>query len=477
MKLKLLITIFLAPFIAFAQEGVTVKIETLTKPEKLLSESSTPEIFQKLILSDVGASSTDETFQSGIIAQSNTKEPLVDYGYHAFFNGMYAAYADHRPFVLSPDMIWLLVSQGFAHHVNNNAEKLRPLFVDFSGNRSLMVQRLGKIKPDEWETVFPEFTEQISKYVGNELIDALSCNFSTTTATSKIASEITTMKSMESYFKFRVGQIICGIPEVRLEGTTQDWEKVLEKAQYLKKYQLDWWIDELEPILKKFVETSQKKIDKDFWRNMFIVHPAGKGCGGEPEKVNGWVVKFFPYDKEGQRFGLKEIWINDKLPKEIVKVDLELVTDYGGGRKTEQLELWAGFIGLKQTAKTYALKPQIAWMIRKTDKDNDNLGKAIKADHHNYAEWPSKFEISVRTIPKELLDVKKIDDLTIHFSDEIVIPDEMANMAIRQLHLTGKISEQGIERIRKILPDAGLYINGERYNIGVTSFKISDPKK
>lgn len=53
---------------------------------------------------------------------------------------MYQAYADHRPFVLSPDMIWLLISQGFAQHVNANHESLRKYFVDFSGKQSLVVQ-------------------------------------------------------------------------------------------------------------------------------------------------------------------------------------------------------------------------------------------------------------------------------------------------------------------------------------------------
>lgn len=47
---------------------------------------------------------------------------------------MYQAYADHRPFVLSPDMIWLLISQGFARHINANQESMRNELVDFSGN-------------------------------------------------------------------------------------------------------------------------------------------------------------------------------------------------------------------------------------------------------------------------------------------------------------------------------------------------------
>src|SRR5690349_14786617 len=40
-----------------------------------------------------------------------------------------AAFALHYPLVLSPDDVWLCLAQGFARHVNENAEKLRERFV------------------------------------------------------------------------------------------------------------------------------------------------------------------------------------------------------------------------------------------------------------------------------------------------------------------------------------------------------------
>ncbi len=59
---------------------------------------------------------------------------------------MYQAYADHRPFVLSPDMIWLLISQGFARHINANQESMRNDLVDFSGKLSLIVRADKKLE-------------------------------------------------------------------------------------------------------------------------------------------------------------------------------------------------------------------------------------------------------------------------------------------------------------------------------------------
>ena len=42
-------------------------------------------------------------------------------GKDVFFQTIVRAYADHRPLVLSPDMVWLLISQGFA----NNCASIR----------------------------------------------------------------------------------------------------------------------------------------------------------------------------------------------------------------------------------------------------------------------------------------------------------------------------------------------------------------
>ena len=57
-------------------------------------------------------------------------ERYAYYGEDPFFKGMIDAFADHRPVVLSPDVIWFLICQGFAHYVNDNPEEVRNLFVD-----------------------------------------------------------------------------------------------------------------------------------------------------------------------------------------------------------------------------------------------------------------------------------------------------------------------------------------------------------
>ncbi|MFT6486429.1 MAG: hypothetical protein ACJAWN_003167, partial [Neolewinella sp.] len=64
---------------------------------------------------------------------------MVKTSFHPFMEAMHTAYAKHYGMTISPDMIWLLISQGFALHINQNAEQLRGKFVDFDGKKKLHV--------------------------------------------------------------------------------------------------------------------------------------------------------------------------------------------------------------------------------------------------------------------------------------------------------------------------------------------------
>jgi len=462
----LIFLIVLCPLIIRAQRSVIIKVEELERPGKLLKLTAVNRIYQEMVMADAELNAFDVDKDKiqlpyNIIAKSKDADSLVNFGYHPFFNGMYQAYADHRPFVLSPDIMWLLISQGFARHINSEPEKYRKYFTSQAEKTTLVVnnQEIRLNDPDSpWEKIFPEFTSQLSNFAGKELGDVATANFSTTTSVSKVASQITLMEAVKPYFKFVVTYISCGIPEITLEGTTSDWKRLLEKTRYLRKYELDWWIDEVDPLLQQFVKASEGKADKDFWRNMFKYHTLEKY--GAPKVIDGWIVKFFPYDKAGKRYGLKELYQRNNLPAEMVKVDLTYIeTDTRTSEETP-LEMWAGFTGLEQNKKTFALKPKIGWMIRKKDTINF-IARKLKSDAETQFEGVN---IQVRTVPKEVLDLKEITSLSIYFLDKILIPEEMGKMKIGRFEMNGTVSEEEIQRICKLLPDTRLRINDKNYN-------------
>ena len=466
---SILITLLGITINVFGQQEVKFKVEELSKPKKLLIKRDYNDLYKWLILSDVNMypfeiEKDSIDFPFNIIAKSEAPDSLVTFGYHSFFNGMYQAYADHRPFVISPDMIWLLISQGFSRHVSANSELLRKDFVDFDGKLSLIV-RNDNLKLDSpsssWEKIFPEFTKQISEYTGNELINVLTSDFSTTTPVEKIASEITVMEAMEPYFEFIVMRIVCGIPEITLKGSTEDWQKIYDKTKKLEKYDLKWWTDELEPILNEFIKTSKGEINKKFWRNMFKYHSQKQY--GAPKIIDGWIVKFFPYDKDDKRNNLKELEGGGNLPGEIVKVDLKYIESFGDSTRTIPLELWAGFIGLEQNSIDFTLTPKIGWMIRKKDIVNFGLKHQFEKQA-NEDFMGSGILIRVQEIPNAIFELKEIKNLEISFTDSVLIPDKLKEIKIEKMKLSGKIDNSEIERISKMFPDTELIINKEKIN-------------
>lgn len=445
--MKYIILIFsLCCLNAIGQNGVTFKVEKLSKPDKLLYLQSYDDIYKNLILKDANLSKwkierNGIEFRYNILAKSEAPDSLVNYGYNSFFNGMYQAYAEHRPFVLSPDMIWLLISQGFARHVNANSEKLRKHFVEFSGKLTLMVESETDLLTDsvEWEEIFPQFTSQISEHTGKELINILSSDFSTTTQIEKVVSEITIMETMEPYFEFVEFYVICGIPEITLLGTTEDWEKIYEKTKKLSEYDLKWWTSELEPILLEFIKASKSEIDKKFWRNMFKYHSQKQY--GAPKIIDGWIVKFFPYDKNGKRNNLKKLEGGSSLPEEIVKVDLKYLKINGGQTQETMLELWGGFIGLEQNTETFALTPKIGWMVKQKDVNKIGLQQKLESDNVPRSDgWGAGIDIRIIEVPEILKKLDEIYSLKLRFEKDVFIPEWLKDIRIGKLEIAGKIS-------------------------------------
>ena len=471
-RLVLLVIVTSLALSAFGQqEGQRIFIEELSKPTQTLFTQTPRQIYEEMILDHLHLSRNDiekqgDTSDLGIVAMGDAPKQLVNFGTHSFLQGMYRAYAEHRPFVLSPDMLWLLISQGFATHVDIHAEELRSQIVDHSEKISLIIMD-NRIRIDDpnapWEKLFPQFADSMRAYTKNGIIDLLTADFSTTTPTSRIASQITVMKAMENYFEYIYIYAICGIPEVTLLGTPEDWQKILDKTRQLARYNLSWWVDEMVPVLEKIVETSKGKIDRDFWRSMFKIHDTGPiGCS--PSSANGkryfdgWIVKFFPYDNEGNRNDLHQIEDRIELPDEIVKTDLKYqIILPNGAILTIPLELWAGFIGLEQDPATFALTPTIGWMIRKKEQDQKMVQQMLSD--------PNQGEISIRVkhFPNELLSVPAISSLSLTFIDKIEIPDELAQIKISDLSLYGQISSQEKKRLIQLFANTNTRLQINQY--------------
>ncbi len=306
------------------------------------------------------------------------------FSFNSFVQAVDTAYALHYPLVLSPDMIWQCVAQGFGIHVNKNAEKLRHYFVEHEGKKTIVVRvdHFTKGSRDnDWESAFGDSSEGIRKNVGDEIHDLLTPDFSTTGPVEKAASQVVLMNTFKEYFGF-MSMTMCGIPSVTLEGTVEDWMKLRDKTLSLSRFDFKW-TDAVKPILDEFVNAASGKVNTGFWQTMYKNH----GGSGGPF-ISGWIVTLFPYlgytdnPKQMRQNSYLISW-NQQDDSAIFPHGVTTSMFPNGTVSTpfiwqyfsEEFEMYfyAGFLGVGQDKKTLALRPVIGWAV--VDKEEEEKAK------------------------------------------------------------------------------------------------------
>ena len=355
--------------------GVKFHIEDKDEPLYLLDEISGQQCWEKMLNSSNIASTN-----YNIRTHSAKDSKMVFFSRNTCFEGFLTAYDKHYSLVLSPDIIWMLISQGIGTQINEHAEHLRNRLVDFEGQRTLKIETYRDVLENEedWNWIIPAFSDSIDRNMKAKFSDLMVCNFSTTGNLERIASQITMMESVKKFFKYEIHYMGCGIPNITLLGTPDDWKEIRSRISRLDDLDLEWWRKELEPVLDEFVNASEGKINRKFWLDMVQQYSPARagtgGCGGGPVPAtyNGWFTVFFPFYEEDPINGPlriartpKIVSHNTKVCSEVKKAPVRYVEHLADGREiNHSLELWAGFIGMELDSENCSLKPSISWMVR-----------------------------------------------------------------------------------------------------------------
>lgn len=395
-----LFTILLFQQFTFAQKTITFdvcEVKPATKP--IPYETNANEVFKNLLIRDHQNDAEQQKKSVVLCSSLGDEEQLIYANTNPFMSAVYMAYAQHRPLTISPDMIWLMITQGLTIHVKENAEELRDVFVDHEGQINLDVKR-GSYHPTSrpfWEGIFPDFSKAIAANTKQDVWTLVAPKFSTTSIVEKAAFEITLMDAMSPYFTYSVS-ITCGIPKITLEGEYEDWVEIEKRIEELKKYDLGWWTDDLKEIIGEFKLASQGKGNQDFWQDIFAENYVQIGCGRETFH-NGWSFKLFPYLKggvnnEGETYYVKNSLVSaneDKRYQAGMQLDMNdlpsgmskakvLLNDNGA---MTMLNFNAGFVGYTQDEKTLSLRPSIQWFIEdmKRSPSKEELAKYEKGEN------------------------------------------------------------------------------------------------
>ena len=287
-------------------------------------------------------------------------------------NGFYLAHINHYPIRIKPDDIWLLIVQAFTYHVNKNKEKLRKSFVNFDGKIDCKVGYETSFSGIN-KNILEDFAEQINKqmknYLGKDILEVLTPNFTTTNHDSKIVGKLSIMGAFQNYFHYTMLAYACGIPYIILEGTYEDYKKIKEKAEYLKKYQFEWYIDRIIPVVEKIIDAKKGNIDTKFFKNIIQQREVEEKvgfCTYSIEKINyinGWIIKFFAYYNSGEKIENEQI----KFEKFKDIANQLLIVPFTFKEKDEnqyQMEYQVGFIGCDQNEKN-EVYPVQGWLVNK----------------------------------------------------------------------------------------------------------------
>jgi hypothetical protein len=202
-----------------------------------------------------------------------------------------------------------------------------------------LVQKNSLLEGNWPETVNRLVVETDKAVEKIDIKSLLECDFSITTKNSLTASRIVLLDMLKEYFSYRCC-LDCGVPKVTLEGTLEDWTKLQDKVVQLRQLDLDmdFWLDRLDPVIWKLVETYKGNVDEEFWPKIISKQSFVSG----PSIVTGWTTALYPYKVNGS------------------KIDGQL-------QVTLLMEVVAGFLGAQQksleNSDELVVSPVIGWFV------------------------------------------------------------------------------------------------------------------
>jgi Domain of unknown function (DUF4419) len=365
----------------FPVDAVSPAVEPILT--ETLAESVAERLQRKILFLPGGAEHVIDPFSHSVHrargirrTPQRLRHPLID--------AIHIGFSQHRPLTLSPDAIWMVIAQGFGHHVAENAEELRRRLVGHEGKRELSVH-IESLTLSGFEDAVTSLSEQIRRHTDQVLHETLVCDFSTTTAGIRTASEVVLMDTFSSYFTYAM-MCVCGIPKITIEGTPEDWQRIRARIEILATYGLEWWVSRLGPILDEFVLAAEGRPNREFWKAIYKPKSAYNA-----QFATGWIAELFPYlgDPPGRRRNpvFTSGQFDWRAPVDYSNTGLHFPpfdSKHDSGVTTSQfpsglsrarvtlrfpddarteVDLLGGFMAVKQDAEDLSLSPAIGWCV------------------------------------------------------------------------------------------------------------------
>lgn len=361
----------LAPIVHRSETEICFRVDPVTPCQERLPLTNARKLFEDKMGRPLEAFTPEAS--ADVVAAGGATD-------HSLVSTVYLAFSEHRPLVLTPDIVWLTLAQGFAQHINNHAEALRSTIVSHKGKVTLKAMALELSTSQNWADVIQQWSDKIQTQIPTDLSQLMICDFSTTTPIIRTVSQVVMMDAFQQYFDYEL-LFICGIPTITVKGSVQDWIKIRERVDLMAGYHLDWWTDRLKPICDGFIATIEGTPSQTFWKHIFSPQEVYGG-----KVITGWLADLFPYIKD-------PLTQAPTARNPILSIPRTQLTTEGGlspkrlpmglsrapftvtGSTPRAMELIAGFMGVQQDAATGQLEPLIGWAVLEPDEMSQRLTK------------------------------------------------------------------------------------------------------
>jgi len=307
------------------------------------------------------------------------------------FQTVYEAWKNHWNLRTSPEDWWFPVACRIAKAIDEAAkwnDKVRKHFVPHQEKENICVDvDVFTIYDVDYDSFFALVASEIeSRIKVPKYANAMQNDFSTSTGTHHIESQINLMASMQEFFSYEMGLCGCGIKGIEMLGKQEDWDRLVPKLRQLKEqlepilseiYLGDDWFNHVEHVFSKLANTysandKSKQMVTNFWANIFMVGEGWKygpsGFGGHKvDDYNGWLVQFLTGHKSIHQedfFGME----NKEKLKGLNTVPMKVTMKFKTPPVSDQSELVAGIMGFQLHQDTFnnvpSLQPHHMWALK-----------------------------------------------------------------------------------------------------------------
>lgn len=232
---------------------------------------------------------------SPIRYQVNTE--MISTGFLAyaspFLQAVHKAFAEHLSLRIEPANFWVTILQEVATMVKLNPEKFASVFSGDPLNKKTIKVRCDQLLSSDshWPEAIQMFRAALAVETGTELVEGFFPHFSSDDFDREIVYLVSAMDAASPFYKYEVHSL-CGIPEIDLQGTVDDWRSLFHRMEWLENtFGACEYFTRVKFIVGEIgAQVYSGKPDVDFWKNMYK-HDEMSGN----TEVSGWITNLYAH--------------------------------------------------------------------------------------------------------------------------------------------------------------------------------------